>query len=130
MKDTKEFLTRGPEPETTRHPLIGIRFVSVSGSFEFIGDIVDIVDSVAIIKDPVLLGRDISSTTKFNFILFNKANPIVKNEIQVPLSAIAFLCHPSDQFIKNYLAAKSGLVTAATLHGNDSGDGRSPLREK
>jgi hypothetical protein len=27
-------------------------------------------------------------------------------------------------------AAKSGLVTAATLHGNDSGDGRSPLREK
>jgi hypothetical protein len=112
MKDTKEFLTRGPGPETTRHPLIGIRFVSVSGSFEFIGDIVDIVDAIAFIKDPILLGRDTQNAYKFNFIPFNKANPIVTNEIQVPLSSISFLCKPSEKFVNNYLAAKIGLVTA------------------
>jgi hypothetical protein len=120
MDGTKDFLTRGPEPDPVPiHPLVGIKFVSISANIEFIGDIVRVVDSVAIVKDPILLSRDVSSANKFNFIVFHRANPIVTNEIQVPLSAVAFMCTPSDRFIKNYLAARSGLITAAAFHDKE-----------
>jgi hypothetical protein len=115
-----EFLTRGPEvPSFYISPLTGVKFISISGrNLEFIGEIVQIVDGVAIVKDPILVSRDQKDIKRFNFIVFHDANPIVNKEIQVPLSNMAFMCTPEDVFIKNYMAARAGLVTAASF--NDS----------
>jgi hypothetical protein len=121
MNNTKDFLTSGPvDIGPPVMPLLGIKFISINASIEFIGEVFRIVDSVAFIKDPILLSRDQKNVSRFNFIVFHNANPIVTNEIQVPLSAIAFMCTPSERFIKNYIAARSGLVTAATFY--DSND--------
>jgi hypothetical protein len=115
MKDTKEFLTSGPV-EVLTNPLYGIKFISIPGPLEFIGEIVEIVDRVAIVKSPFLLGRDTKVPNNLNFIPFHRINPIVVNQIEVPLQSISFLCSPRDEFIKQYKAARSGLVTAVSVN--------------
>ena len=122
MESSRDFLTSGPSNvlKNPDNPLLGIKFVSISGAaIEFIGEIVEIINSVAIIKDPILMGRDTANRNKFNYIIFHKANPIVNDVIEVPLPAIAFMCHPNEEFVKNYKAARSGLVTAANVYGSD-----------
>jgi hypothetical protein len=120
MNNTKDFLTSGPVDILPVIPLLGIKFISISSSIELMGEIFRVVDSVAYIKDPILLGRDQKNINRFNFIIFHHVNPIVTNEIQVPLSSIAFMCTPNERFVKNYIAARSGLVTAATFYDNDA----------
>lgn len=120
-----EFLTRGPK-EIPVFSLLGIRFVSLSGSVELIGDIVEIIDSIPIpilvVKDPIAIGRDTKNVNKFNFIKISKANPIVQDVIYIPITSVAFTCIPSDQFLNNYLAARSGLVSppAALIFDGES----------
>jgi hypothetical protein len=117
MNNTKDFLTSGPADIVPPvHPITGVKFISINGrNIEFIGEIVQIIDAIAIVKDPILVSRDQKDVKRFNFIVFHDANPIVHKEIQVPLSAIAFMCSPDETFVKNYLAARAGLVTAASF---------------
>jgi hypothetical protein len=117
-----EFLIRGPEaPSFYIPPLTGVKFISISGrNLELIGEIVQIIDAVAIVKDPILVSRDQKDIKRFNLIVFHDANPIVNKEIQVPLSAMAFMCTPDDTFVKNYLAARAGLVTAASFYDSNN----------
>lgn len=118
MNDTRDFLTQGPKTVTvTSHPALGIKFIN-SGSFELIGEIVQVVEMMAYIKDPFFLSRDPSSVNKFNFIPLNKMNPVVGRRIQLHLSAISLMCEPEEPFIKNYLVARTGLVTAVNIPVN------------
>lgn len=115
MIDSKEFLTSGPSMVVSTHYLTGIKFMSIPGPLEFIGEIVEIVDRVAIVKSPFLLGRDVKNPTNLNFIPFHRVNPVVVNQIEVPLSSISFLSSPREQYVKQYMAARSGLVTAVSV---------------
>lgn len=107
-----DFLTRGPEEETPQaFSLLGVRFISIASSIEMIGEIVQVVDSILTVNDPIAITRDTKNINKFNFIKIKKANPIVQDVIYVPISSIAFMCIPSDQFLKNYLVSRTGLVS-------------------
>jgi hypothetical protein len=112
--DTKDWLTSGPQASYIP-PLLGVKFICLKDSFEIIGEIVQVIDSVATVKDPIGVGRDSKSLTKFNFIKLKQMNPIIGDEIQIPITSMLFLCKPDDHFIKNYTAARSGLVTAVAL---------------
>jgi hypothetical protein len=116
------FLLRGPQEGPPVYSILGIKFISIASSVEFIGEIIQVIDSVAVIKDPVFVGRDMRTVNKFNLVKLTRANPIVTSPIHVPISSIAFLCVPSAQFLNNYLAARSGLVTSPQMSFDDTGD--------
>jgi len=116
------FLLRGPQEGPSVFSLLGIKFISIASSVEFIGEIIQIVDSIAVIKDPVFVGRDVRSVNKFNLVKLARANPIVTTPIYVPIHSIAFLCVPSTQFLNNYLAARSGLVTGPQMSFDETGE--------
>jgi len=106
----KGFLMEGPiETTILDHPLCGIRYIS-NGPIEYIGNIIKVVDGIATVDEPVLIGRDKTNPALFNLVPFNKANPIVQKRIEVPLCSITFLCSPPDSFLRNYNAAKARLI--------------------
>jgi hypothetical protein len=116
------FLLRGPQEGPPVFSVLGIKFISIASSVEFIGEIIQIVDSIAVVKDPVFVGRDVRSVNKFNLIKLTRANPVATSPIHVPISSIAFLCVPSTQFLNNYLAARSGLVTSPQMSFDETGE--------
>ena len=99
----------GPIEVVSEHSLYGIRYIA-NGPYEYIGNITKVVEGIATIEDPVLVGRDKNNPSKFTFVPFDRANPIVQKKIEVPLSSITFMCPPSDSFVRNYNAAKAGLI--------------------
>jgi hypothetical protein len=117
MENSKEWLTTGPEASYDPPPLIGIQFISLNSTpgLELIGEIIRVVDSIATVKDPIVLGRDPKNVTKFNLFRLEQMNPVVGDEIQIPLASILFFCKPKDQFGRNYIAARSGLITSSVL---------------
>jgi hypothetical protein len=96
------------------HPLLGIRFIALPG-LEFVGEITSVFDSIATVTNPMLISKDKTVPGRLEFRKFNTINPLVRDEIQVHVANIIFSFKPSDTLIKNYIAAKSGLVSAQTL---------------
>jgi len=119
-----DFLTRGPVEGVPVFSFTGIKFVSIGGSIEFIGEITQVINGIALIKDPIMVGRDARNVNKFNLMKMHMVNPIVDNQIQVPLASISFMCSPNEAFVKNYLAARSGLVTPSTVSFDEGRNGR------
>ena len=112
MADSKDFLMRGPQDTPpASFSLTGIKFLSLTGGIEIIGEITQVFDQLLHVKDPVVVGRDVRQVARFNLVKLHKVNPIVDDTIQIPISAVAFLCAPNSSFLKNYLAARSGLVS-------------------
>ena len=63
------------------HPLLGIRYISLADSngIEFIGEITSIFDGIATIENPMILTKDKTIPTRFEFRKFNAINPFVRD---------------------------------------------------
>ena len=130
MIDSKDFLLTGRTIGNTSNPHLGVKFISLgSGALSLIGEVVQIIDSIMVIKDPIIVGRNTANARALNFIKFNNMFPMVKDEIEVPMTAVGFMCKPEDSFVTNYNAAKAGLVTAVGLPSNNTSKARCNLKE-
>jgi hypothetical protein len=97
------------------HPLLGIRFIHLENGIEFIGEITSIFDGVATIENPMLITKDKNVPGRLELKKFNTINPLVRDEMQVPTVCMTFSFKPADMVIQNYVAARSGLVSAQSV---------------
>jgi hypothetical protein len=119
---TREFMLGRDQETQPSNPLLGVKFISLSNGIEFIGEVSCIIDGVAIVENPMIIFRDKTSPTKFEFKKFNSINPFVRDEILVSVSVVSFSFKPSDILLKNYMAARSGLVTASSFTNQTQGN--------
>jgi hypothetical protein len=112
---SRDFLLGRSEEREHSHFLTGVRFISILNGVEFVGEVTNVTDGIATVENPFILTREKPGSTKLELRKFNTINPLVKSTVQVPITSIIYTFVPEDFIIKNYNAAKSGLVAASSI---------------
>ena len=102
------------EKEESSHPLLGIRFISLTVGIEFVGEVVSVIKDIATIMKPMVLRKNPDKSGVLEFLKFSIINPVVKDELQVHVACMGFTTKPDEVLTKNYMAARSGLVSASS----------------